>query len=219
MYLDKQKVMIGIISAICIVGFIIGAYFLTNQNQPVDFPNVNTILSNDHVTWSPDKKNILVEYSDLQCPACRQFHSALKEIEATGSADFDILKKVTLVYRHYPLTQIHPHAQEAALAAEAAALQGKFFEFTNVLFEKQSIWSKESDVNKIFAQYAKDLGMNVDQFKTDLLSPDVAQKVSDDIRSGNAAQISATPTFFLNGKKLTDIASYEDFKKLLKQLP
>jgi len=219
MYIEKQKIMIGVISVICIISFLVGAYFLTNQSQPIDFPSVNTILETDHVTWSPDKKNILVEYSDLQCPAYRQFHTTLKEFEASGSADTDIPKKVTLVYRHYPLTQLHPHAQEAALAAEAAGLQGKFFQFADMAFEKQAVWSKENDVNTIFTQYAKDLGLNVDQFKKDLTSPEVAKKVSDDVQSGNAAQISATPTFFLNGKKLTDITSFDDFKKLLRQLP
>ena len=96
------------------------------------------------------KKNILVEYSDLECPACQNAHNIIKSIEASGSADFEITKKVTFVYRHFPLFQIHTKVNVAAYASEAAAKQGKFWEMTDILFKNQKTWAKATILKRIF---------------------------------------------------------------------
>src|SRR3989338_5247197 len=160
-----NKILLGVISVILIFVFLIAAYKFTNTASDKIYPQVNSITKTDHLKWATDsasKKNILVEYSDLQCPACKTFHDFIKsEIEASGSANAGIMKKVTFVYRHFPLAQ-HQHEEGAAYAAEAAGKQDKFFEFSNLLFAKQKEWSDNDGAVKKFESYAKELGLDLE---------------------------------------------------------
>lgn len=213
----SNKLLITILSIIGIVGFLALSYAMTSSPKNSLFAEVNQIKQSDHLTWSKEKKNILVEYSDLQCPACKSFHDLLKQFESTQSAEYAITKKIAFVYRHYPLAQ-HQYANDAAYAAEAAGKQGKFFEMTDLIFQNQDTWSKRADAKDIFLGYAQDLSLNLEQFKKDRESQAVKTKVSEDLLSGEKAQIQGTPTFFLNGKKLDDVRSFDEFKRLLKDL-
>lgn len=205
----NKKTFLIISGSIITIVFLIVVYQLTNKPKKTYFSEVNKILSTDHVKWSPAKKNILVEYSDFQCSSCRAFHEFIKkEIESTQSGGFDITKKVTYVFRHFPLYQIHENAFELAYAAEAAGRQGKFFEMADLLFTE-----KKSPV-----ELAKQLKLNIDQFNQDINSKEIKDKVEADLSSGEKADVAATPTFFLNGKKL-EITSFEEFKSLLKKTP
>lgn len=216
--MTRNQIIITIVSVIAIFGFVVGAYFLTNKPQKVVFPEVNKISSADHIKWATDSastKNILVEYSDLQCPACKNFHDIIKsQIEP----DKKITSKITFVYRHFPLTNIHKNAEKAAYAAEAAGKQGKFFEFVDVLFSKQTEWAQVGDAEKKFEAYAKALKLDVEKFNKDASSGEVKNKVALDTASGNKAEVQATPTFYLNGEKLDSIRSFDEFKKLLQNL-
>ena len=213
-----NKIVIGIVSAIAIFAFVFLAYKFTNTSSDKSYPEVSVISKADYLKWSPAKKNILVEYSDLQCPACKTFYEFMKsEIEASGAANAEITKKVTFVYRHFPLAQ-HGEAEEAAYAAEAAGIQGKFFEFSNVLFDNQKDWAEKKDAVKKFEAYAKELNLDLEKFNKDRDSKSVKDKVSADLLSGQQAQVNATPTFYLNGKKLGPINSFEDFLKPLQSL-
>ncbi len=211
----NNKVLITIISVITIVAFLFGAYKLTNTQQATMYPDVNVIKSDDHLTWSKDKKNILVEYSDLQCPACKAFHDMIKaQIENTA-----IPKKVTFVYRHFPLSQVHVHAEEAGYAAEAAGKQGKFFQFADILFANQTTWESSNNIKDYFLKVAKDdLKLDVEKFKKDMDSKEAKDKVQNDYASGLRANVNATPTFYLNGAKLDNIRSFDDFKSTLNNL-
>jgi protein-disulfide isomerase len=120
---------------------------------------------------------------------------------------------LTLVYRNFPLRQIHKHAEMSARAAEAAALQGKFWEMHHRLFRMQKEWEDRSDAKNIFIGYARDLGLDEAQFVRDLDSPAVAEKIENDLQSGLAAGIKGTPTFFLNGKSIPNPRSYEELKQ------
>jgi len=210
-----------IISALSVVGTFILLFFvynLINKPENTNFPQAKVIKTDDHVKWSPNKKNILVEYSDFQCPACKTVHDILKTIDSSSSADFVISKKVTFVYRHYPLYQIHNKAYVAAYAAEAAGKQNKFFEMADILFNNQTTWEKSNDPQKDnFLGYAKKLGLNVDQFKKDSDSPDVKQRVDRDMNEAQQMGVDSTPTFFLNGQKV-EVNSYQDFMTMLKNL-
>ena len=215
-----NKVVIGIVSLIAIFIFLLVAYQFTNTTSDKTFPEVSVINSTDHVTWATDsaKKNVLVEYSDFQCPACKSFYEFMKsEIEASGAANANIMKKVTFVYRHFPLAQ-HAYAEDAAYAAEAVAKQVKFFEFSAVLFDKQKEWSENKDAVKKFESYAKDLGLDMEKFKKDRDSKETKDKVNADLLSGQKAEVNSTPTFYLNGKKLGPINSFEEFLKPLQDL-
>ena len=139
--MNNKNIFIGVASVIAVFLVIFFAYKITNVPAKIEFPEINTIRATDHVKWKKDSKNILIEYSDFQCPACKNAHNILKTIEASGSADFSITEKVTFVYRHFPLFQIHDKANAAAYAAEAAGKQDKFWEMGDLLFDNQQALS------------------------------------------------------------------------------
>lgn len=144
----------------------------------------------------------LVEFSDFQCPACKQVQEPLKQLLERNRG------KVRFVYRHFPLTTIHKNAQPAAQAAEAAHKQGKFWEMHDILFAKQTDWEKEGDPTVKFVQYATDLQLDKDKFVADLTSQAVKDAVNMDNIAATRYRLSGTPTFFVNGVE-TDFAQIE----------
>jgi len=216
--MNKNTIIISVISVLGTFLLLYGVYKLINQPVITDFPQTKQLKTSDHIKWSPKKKNILVEYSDFQCPSCKSAHDFLKTVEASGSADFDITKKVTFVYRYFPLYQIHDKAKISAYVAEAAGIQGKFWEMSDLLFDNQQSWSASNDPqNEFFLKYATELKLNIDQFKKDSDSTDVKNRVAEDLREAEQMGVNSTPTFFLNGQKV-DVNSYDEFKNLLKNL-
>lgn len=195
--------------------FLFIVYKLTNVTA--DYTEVMTIKENDHVKWAPEKKHVLVEYSDFQCPACGAFNELLSSFEASNSANADIPKKVTLVFRHFPLYQIHENAKETAYAVEAAGKQGKFFEMADLVFKEQASLTDNPNTAAFLSEKARQAGLDIDQFNKDRASDEVKNKVNADLAQGERAGIKATPTFFLDGKKLT-ITSAQDFIRTLKEL-
>ncbi len=175
----------------------------TTSNEPI---LVDAVSASDHTKGATDAAVALIEYSDFQCPACRNYYQLFDQLAEEYS------DSVTFVYRNFPLRAIHPNAQAAAEAAEAAALQGKFWEMYEQLFANQNTWAEESDPTDTFMSYAQDIGLDVEQFTADLESSTVTDKVNADYRSGTAAQVNATPTFFLNGEKLDNPTSIDDFR-------
>lgn len=170
---------------------------------------VDKVSDADHVKGPLTAPAALIEYSDLQCPACGAYYPVVKKLES------EFGDKLLIVYRHFPLRQIHKHAAEAAQASEAAALQGKFWEMHDKLFETQESWSALGSVESAFVGYARDIGLDEAKFKSDYVSQAAKDRVSRDEQSGTAAKVNATPTFFLNGKKLSNPRSFDDFKKLV----
>jgi cyclophilin family peptidyl-prolyl cis-trans isomerase len=154
------------------------------------------IVANDHVLGNASASTTILEYGDYQCPSCASFHSGFKTTFNTLS------NTVRLVYRHYPLPQ-HDKAVITAKAAEAAALQGKFWEMHNLLFEKQADWADKpvSEITATLKTYAGELQLDIAKFETDLASPEVAARVQQDADSGTAAQLQGTPTIFLDGRQ------------------
>jgi len=199
-------------SLVLLFVFLFGVYKLTNTTP--DYKEVMTLSSTDHVKWSPEKKHVLVEYSDLQCPACKAYHDILSSFEASGSSQVAVPKKVTLVYRHFPLYQIHENAFQMAYGAEASSKQGKFFEMASALFADQENLAKTKDSKGFLAGKAKAIGLNVEQFKKDMDSQSVKDKVNADLSSGERAGINGTPTFFLDGQKL-EFQTPQEFVKIL----
>lgn len=209
--MDKKTIIITVLSILGIIIFLFGAYALTNKPVQTDFPELKKLRNNDHVRWSAAKKNILIEYSDLQCPACQAYHVLLEEI----SKDKQIKDSVTFVYRHYPLDAIHPNARNGAHAAEAAALQGKFYEMHDMLFTKQNEWSSSNAPLDLFKKYATELKLDVAKFEKDFASDTVKQRVQDDLLEGNKYGVQGTPTFYFNGKKIDNPQSPEAFRAIL----
>ena len=216
--MNKNTIIISVISVLGTFLLLFGVYKLINQPVVADFPQTKQLKTSDHIKWSPDKKNILVEYSDFQCPSCKSAHDFLKTVEASGSADFDITKKVTFVYRYFPLYQIHDKAKISAYVAEAAGIQGKFWEMSDLLFDNQQSWSASNDPqNEFFLKYATELKLNIDQFKNDLNSAVVKDRVNSDLKEAEQIGVDSTPTFFLNGQKV-DVNSYQELITKLKNL-
>jgi len=157
----------------------------------------------DHVLGSPDTKAVIIEYGDFQCPSCGGAHPQVKEIaEEYGD-------KITFVFRNFPLTTIHPNARAAAAAAEAASLQGKYWEMHDLLFENQSDWESLTGTARTdaFVGYASTLGLDKDTFTADIASSAVSQKISFDQAIAKKINVTATPTFYLNGTKLDETVS------------
>lgn len=214
--MNKNTILITIVSLIGIFGFLFAVYTLTNKpSDDTVYNEAKQIESDDHTKWSTAKKHILVDYSDLQCPACKAYHEYLeKEFEASGAASMDIAKNITFVYRHFPLTTIHAYALEAAYAAEAAGEQGKFFPMVDLLFEKQDDWAKADNAKDEFVKLAKQLKLDEKKFKEDMDSSKIQDRVQKDMTSGGTVGVRGTPTFYLDGKKV-EVASFEDFTQLL----
>ncbi|MDO8609138.1 MAG: thioredoxin domain-containing protein [bacterium] len=216
MPINKILLAIGAIIGIFVILFIV--YQLTNTSPNMVFPQMKTVNADDHIKWSPDKKYILVEYSDFQCPACAATHQQIKQqIEASSSANYNLTKKITFIYRNYPLTQTHQNSQSASYAAEAANKQGKYFEMSDKLFETQKEWGELPNPLDYFIGLGKQLNLNSNQLKIDMNSQSVKDKITKDIASGDTTQLNSTPTFFLNGKKL-EITTFDYFINELKNI-
>lgn len=159
------------------------------------FPlNVN---ASDHVKGNPQAATTIIEYGDFQCPACAVFAPQMKALMETVS------DTVRLVFRHFPLPQ-HDKAIPTARAAEAAALQGKFWEMHDLLYEKQGEWSAKplSEITATLKSYAEALQLDVARFERDLASEAVAARVQRDADSAKAANVSGTPAIFLDGSEI-----------------
>jgi protein-disulfide isomerase len=154
----------------------------------------------DHTFGKIESKVVFVEYGDFQCPSCGSAHP---QVQAATEAYKD---KVLFIFRNFPLTTIHPNARAAAAAAEAAGLQGKYWEMNNTLYGSQADWENLTGDQRtnIFTGYAGQLGLDEAKFKTDLASSAVNSKISFDQAIGKKINVNATPTFYLNGKKLAD---------------
>ena len=170
---------------------------------------VSDVTADDWVLGDRTSKTIVIEYSDFQCPACAIVYPWVQRVlEERGS-------EMAFAYRHFPLRSIHPNAEQASRAAEAAGQQGKFWEMHDLLFEGQREWAPSSNNATLFAGYAQQLGLNVDQFNSDRESTEVKQRVVRDITSGTAARVSGTPTFFVNGTRIDTPQNYEAFAKII----
>jgi protein-disulfide isomerase len=154
----------------------------------------------DHVLGKADSKVVLIEYGDFQCPSCAAAHPQVKEVMEQYK------DKVAFVFRNFPLTTIHPNARASAAAAEAAGLQGKYWEMHNLIYEGQADWQNLSGDQRtsVFTNYADDLGLNQAKFLADLGSGAINQKISFDQAIGKKIGVNATPTFYLNGTQLAD---------------
>lgn len=170
-----------------------------------------TVRADDNTKGKTDAKVVMIEYSDFQCPACALYYPVVKKLE-TEYAD-----NLLIIYRHFPLKGRHANAEIAAKAAEASGKQGKFFDMHDLLFERQESWSKERDPKDLFVSYAQELGLNVEQFKTDLDSEDAKNQVDADYRDGIKGGVNATPTFFVNGEIVVNPNGYEGLKAAIDQ--
>ncbi len=142
------------------------------------------------------------EFADYQCPTCAVTHPKMQELTKLYG------NRIKFIYRSFPLTTIHAHAYEAAVAAEAAGLQNKFWEMQTQLFSNQKDWSNSPEAGKMFEGYAQNIGLDVNKYKNDVLGMVAQGRVKADMERGNAIKITGTPSIYINGKAL----AFEQFE-------
>jgi protein-disulfide isomerase len=144
----------------------------------------------DHIQGSPDAPIALLEYGDFECPACGAAHPILRQIlEELGD-------RLCFAFRHFPLTNVHPHAEHAAEASEAAGAQGRFWEMHDILFENQDALDDESLV-----EYAAALDLDAERVIREVLSEAYRPRIRDDFRIGVRSGVNGTPALFINGQR------------------
>ena len=148
-----------------------------------------------HIRGPASAPVTLEEFGDFQCPPCGKLSDPINQLER------EYRPRLRVIFRHFPLP-IHAHAREAALASEAAGLQGRFWEMHDLLYREQSVWSEAGDVGPLFNSYAGMLRLNVDRFKKDMESEQVEEHVASDQKHGAALGVHTTPTVFLNDRAL-----------------
>jgi len=151
-----------------------------------------------HVRGNPNAPVTLEEFGDFQCPSCGSYHPELKKMEA------EFGDKMKVIFRELPLLPMHEHALMAAQAAEAAGLQGKFWEMHDMLYDNQAKWVEQKDLVPVFVDYAKQIGINPDQFMKDLSGETVTARIFQDGKRAHSFGLKGTPSFFVNGKEAKD---------------
>ena len=216
----KDKFVLSIIGVTILI--IAGAvlYFSKFDSSTAANPNGSTpvseekqklleVVADDYIKGNKDATVTLVEYLDFECEACRAYYPLVKQL-----AD-EFKTEVRFVNRYFPLPG-HKNGLPAALAVEAAGRQGKYWEMHDILYENQQSWGeKQSPDPAIFEGYAKQIGLNMDQYKKDVKSKEVSERVNRDKNSGTQLGVNGTPSFFLNGEKIPNPKTIEDFKTFI----
>lgn len=194
-----SKGFIGIIAAIIIV--VIGIIVVSENNA--NAPSGNGTPTS-HIKGDKNSPVKLVEYGDYQCPGCGAYYTTIKAV----NDKYD--KQISFQFINFPLTSIHPNTFAASRAAEAAGMQGKYWQMHDVLYQQnqayyvqqQQTWITASNPMPLFENYATEIGLNLAQFKKDYASEKVNNSIQADKAKGDKAGVDATPTFFLDGKQL-----------------
>ena len=172
--------------------------YRAKRQQLKNIPESESVLTKTntapaHIRGNPDAPVTLEEFGDFQCPPCGKFSEFVEELLKEYNS------RLRLVFRNFPLSG-HEHAREAALAAEAAGLQGKFWEMHDTLYREQETWTKAPNVRELFESYAGTIGLNVDQFKKDVDGDKARERVDSDRALADFLGVKATPTLFINNR-------------------
>jgi protein-disulfide isomerase len=165
------------------------------------------LLRNSPVTGSASQKIIMAEFSDFECPYCAKAHTVVKEFMAKNG------NEVTLVYKHFPLTEIHAEAEPAALASWAAMQQNKFWEYYDGLFEQQNKLGED-----LYLELATKSKLDIDRFNRDRQSKEAKEAIKKDFELGKSLGVRGTPSFFVNGIFLSGVPDLKNLEDLLAQI-
>lgn len=196
------------IAAIIVLAF--AYYFYAMSTKGITPTGTVTVTESDHVRGALTGSVTLVEFGDFQCPACGAYEPIVRQVTANNA------QTLKVVFKHFPLTQIHQNALLAAKASEAASNQGKFWEMHDMLYDNQKTWEGSLNARDMFVGYATSLGLNAKQFTDDLNSAAVEEKILAEYKEGTMLGVQGTPTFFVNGKKIDNPQSVEAFNALIK---
>lgn len=182
--------------------------------QPAPGAKVDVEIGHLPVLGDDSAKVTVIEFSDFQCPFCKQWVDQTKD---QFIKDYVDTGKVKFAYRQYPIPQLHPNAQKAAEASECANDQDKFWDYHDLLFETQNAWANLPDPASQFSTYATQLGLDQGTFDSCMSSGKHTEAVTEDITAGSTAGVSGTPTFFINGISLVGAQPYDAFKTMIDQ--
>ena len=181
-----------------------GIFLFSSESKPIEVSNTDLVKKDSRVLGSREAKVIIVEFSDFECPACRAAQPIVKQVVAEYG------DKILFVYRHFPIITAHQYALKAAEASEAAGEQGKFWGYHDLLFANQ-----ENMADEDLIRYAKKLNLDMKKFEEALNSGKFRDKVTDDMDDAGKFGVTATPTFFINGKKHQGVIQLEKFKSII----
>jgi protein-disulfide isomerase len=190
--MSKQFWAILLVIAAVFIGIIV---FSGNKDEKNGGSSSGT--PTNHVEGNTSSKVKLVEYGDYQCPVCGLYYTTVKQVVEKYN------DKIAFQFRNLPLPSLHPNAFSAARAAEAAGKQGKYWEMHDQLYVNQQAWSGSTKAKSFFDGYAKNLGLDVKKFDSDFASSAVNNAINADLDAfDKTGDVKATPTFYLNGKKI-----------------
>jgi protein-disulfide isomerase len=181
----------------------------TTTSRKIDNPKI--VQADDHIRGKLDSTVYMFTYGDFECPACNAWEPEVQKITE------EYKDRVAFIFRHFPLTDKHINAFAAARASEAAAKQGKFWEMHDLLYEKWSEWQGDNkSAQGKFEGYAAELNLDLDKFKEDYKSEEVADRVNSDLASASVMGATGTPTFFINGE-IIDVGSVSEGREALRR--
>lgn len=193
-----------------IVVVLVGVFILTSDKK--DESGGSTAAASNHVKGEGSTGVTLVEYGDFQCVYCAAYYPTIQQVlESYGD-------QIKFQFVNFPITNIHQNAYAASRAAEAAGKQGKYWEMYDLLFQNSqqgSGWTASNAPTTFFERYATQIGLDIEKFKTDSNSSAVNDIIRSDMTKGEDAGVEGTPTFFLDGKKVTIGNTADDFKKVI----
>lgn len=160
----------------------------------------------DHFQGSLDSTITLVEYGDYQCPYCRLAYPVVKQVQK------ELGKELCFVFRNFPLRQAHPFAMMAAEAAEAAALQNKFWDIHDLIYENQPLLSPD-----LIAELAEELDLDLKKLKSDMKSAEILKKIEEDFKTGIRSGVNGTPCFFINEERYEGAPAVRDLVKTIRE--
>jgi len=207
---SDSKFFLGVVIAAVLV--ISGIIFFSQKETSVQSGDTVTVDTTVGQKLGPDDAKVkIVEFGDFQCPACAAAAADFRLAQEKNQAD------VQIIYRHFPLTNIHPNAEAGALAGQAAANQGKFWEMDALLYQTQKDWASQTDPRNYFYALADQLGLNRSQFISDMGADSTKKIVQDDVSYGDSLSVDQTPTFFINGQRVTGPQTIDAWQKLIDQ--
>lgn len=184
-------------------------YFYKSQSIP-EIKEPVVINEDDHIRGNQSGDVTLVEFGDFQCPACAAYEPFVRKVTEDN-------KNLKVVFKHFPLTQIHKNALLSAKASESAGIQGKFWEMHDMLYDKQKEWGESLMARELIISYAKTLNLDVDKFTKDLNDKAIEDRILSDLKEGIKLGVQGTPSFFVNGKKIENPKSLEEFNKVIRE--
>lgn len=207
MNMTKQTKIALVLAAIA-ASFIGAAFIYSSLTSPepadaTERKNITVRADSHRLSTAEDDKVTLVEFLDFECEACRAAYPFIERLREQYDG------RVTFVMRYFPIPS-HKNANNAAYAVESAARQGKLEEMYKRMFDTQAEWGESQDSKApLFRTYAEDLGLDMAAYDADVNSPEVAERVQKDVDDGTKLGVSGTPSFFLNGQRLTPSTTEE----------